>query len=507
MKGRSLSRRIGLVVTLITLVFMGLFFFESARRIYHQHLSKHLNELEELAHRLDQDISVYLFNIHEIENRENIHQKHRFMELHTLLQPLVEEYGEEGGFTSLGYYSKELEAIVAITPLMELENLLGFRIEEDHPSTSLYTDRPMQREISHVLRGKVARYAKLVFYRGEPIGHIWANLPVSVLYQKLFPSFILFLFLVLLGIGFGKFLSSYISKKILQATEMLEAHMDALRYGERDHSTSTGTSYEDLPLEFHPLFKRFYSSIEKIKDLTVELTVSTRLAALGDLVTVVAHDIRNPLSLILAKAQLGLQKSNDMREKKYFEGIIEASKIIDGFLERILLLAKFDTCNKRYFSIAHVLQELLDLWAPLMRQKEIQLNIMISDDLPEVMGDLVGFQQAFLNLFKNAIEATSTGGSITVQVEERENGICIRISDTGDGIPEEAQREIFRRFFTTKEDNGSGIGLAMAHSVITGQGGRIWFETREGEGTTFFILFPLGSIPVDETTREVLWVE
>lgn len=504
MKGWSLSRRVGLVVAVVTLLLMTLFFYESARRVYWLQLGEHLDQLEELTHRFSQDLSLYLSHITEIEDREKLECEDRFLEIHFLLQPLVEEIRAEEGPISLGYYSKEIEAIVAIAPLSEHQDLLGSSLDDQHPSLHLYTDRPMQRNIGHVMRGKVARYAKLVFYKGEPIGHIWANLPVSVFYKSLFPFFLLFLMLALLGLGLGGFLSCYLSKSILKATEMLGDQIDVLGNEELDHTTLSRSSHQNLPLEFHPLFERFFVSAEKIKDLTVELTISSRLAALGDLVTVVAHDIRNPLSLILARAQIGAQKTYDEESKKYFEGIIEASKMIDSFLERILLLARVDTCNKRRFSIAAILLDLLDLWGPLMKEKEMQLEVNISQDLPEVMGDPVGFQQAFLNLFKNAIEATSKGGAIMVRAEQIDEVVCIAISDTGAGIPEEAQGEIFKRFFTTKKTNGSGIGLAMAHSVITGQGGQIWFETRRGKGTTFYIEFPVAPFHREEISSEAL---
>lgn len=493
MKSISLSRRIGLAVTLSMLLSMTLFFLESTRGIYHRQLTEHLDELEELAHRFNQDLSSYLAHMVAIESNGNIHKEERIQEIHALLQPLVEKHVERNQLSSLGYYSHTLDSIVAITPFNELENLIGHPLDEDHPSSLLYTESPIQREVNHVLRGKVARYAMVVFWNGEPIGHLWANLPVGVFYKSILPSLLLFLFLAIIGVGFGRLLSIYLYRSILSATKALENRLDSLSHEAMDDSLFHKDE-KRVPLEFQSLYRRFAQSFKKIQNLTVELTISTRLAALGDLVTVVAHDIRNPLSLIMARAQLGAKSTCEEKSQKYFEGILDASRIMDQFLERILLLAKVDTVKKRRFSIHRVLTELIELWAPLLRKKNILFEASIEEDLPRVMGDPVGFQQAFLNLFKNAIEATSTGGSIKVEAFYKDGGVSISISDTGEGIPEEVQGQIFNRFFTTKDSKGSGIGLAMAHSVITGEGGRLWFETARGEGTTFFIQLPVDSL-------------
>ncbi len=500
MKSISLSRRIGLAVTIAILLSMALFFLESTRGIYHRQLTEHLDELEELAHRFSQELSSYLAQIVAIESSGEIHKEDRIQKLHALLQPLVEEHVERNQLSGLGYFSHSLDSIIAITPFNELEDLIGHSLGEDHPSNLLYTERPIQREVNNVLRGKVARYAMLVFWNGEPIGHLWANLPVGVFYKSILPSLLLFFFLALLGVGIGRLLSIYLYRSILSATEALENRLDSLSHEAID-DVLFHKDEKRVPLEFQPLYRRFIQTFEKIRSLTVELTISTRLAALGDLVTVVAHDIRNPLSLIMARAQLGAKRTTDETSQKYFEGILDASRIMDQFLERVLLLAKVDKVKKRRFSIHRVLKELLELWAPLLRQKKILLEVCIEEDLPRVMGDPIGFQQAFLNLFKNAIEATSTGGSIKVEALFKDGGVSISISDTGEGIPEDVQGQIFKRFFTTKDSKGSGIGLAMAHSVITGEGGRLWFETARGEGTTFFIQLPVDSLS-QELERE-----
>lgn len=507
MRDYHLSRRIGLVVTGTILVFSFLFFFESARRVYLSQLVDQINELEDLGHQFSQALSFHLPQIMELERREDWDREDRILAIHSLLQSTVESIVSEEELTGLGYYSKSLQAIVAITPWEESRDLLGASLVEDHPSVRLYTENSMQREVSRVFRGKVARYAKLIYWNGEPVGHLWANLPITVLYWSFLPSFLFSIFLGLIGVGFGLYLTRYISSSIKEATGALEEIMDNLWLGSVDEVPFNEERDQEIPLEFQPVYQRFSHSVLQIREMTLQLAISAKMAALGDLVTVVAHDIRNPLATIMARAQLGKQIAEGEKDQSMYDGILNASKLMDGFLERILQLAKTRQEKREWFSIHIALSEMLELWNPLLKEKEIQLSYMSNKDLPLVLGDSVGFQQAFLNLLKNAIEATPTGGKIQLSTDFEKEHILIHISDSGPGIPENIQKQIFHRFFTTKKQNGSGIGLALAHSIITEQGGKIWFTTTRGQGTTFYIQLPVSEVAdylqVEKTYPEV----
>lgn len=490
----NLSRRIGLLVTLTILVLTVLIFSESVRRIYQAQLMDHLNGLEDLAHTFSQRLSIHLPQILELEGKEEWGREKRILAINSLLQEEVDALIQQDS-TGLGYYSKALQAVVAIGPQEDFDVLLGISLGEDHPSLDLYNGRPMQRQVARVFRGQVARYAKLVYWQGEPVGHLWANLPVSVLYRSFLPSFLLSLFLGLLGVGMGLFLSLYITRIIKQATRALEGVMDTLYQDPMGEMIQIQEASPPLPQEFQPVYGRFSQLALQIREMNMELTISARLAALGDLVSVVAHDIRNPLSMIMARAQLGKQITTGEKDRSMYEGIIQASKLMDEFLERILLLARARKEKREWFSMDAVLSEMLELWAPLLKQKGILLQYQSHSDLPLILGDSVGFQQAFLNLLKNAIEVTPSGEKIVVNLQQKEEIIQLSITDAGPGIPEHIQEKIFNRFFTTKKQNGSGIGLALAHSVVNSQGGKIWFHTGMGKGTTFYVSIPLEPPP------------
>jgi signal transduction histidine kinase len=122
----------------------------------------------------------------------------------------------------------------------------------------------------------------------------------------------------------------------------------------------------------------------------------------------------------------------------------------------------------------------------------VRLEAMLSEDLPPVFVDKDQIQQTMINLILNAIEATETGGAITLGTEySPSNRICIiQVEDTGCGIPKEHLNSIFDPFFTTRA-SGTGLGLAITHSIIEQHGGKITVESTPGKGTSFSIMLPV----------------
>lgn len=125
----------------------------------------------------------------------------------------------------------------------------------------------------------------------------------------------------------------------------------------------------------------------------------------------------------------------------------------------------------------------------------IEIIKSLDPDLPKVPSDVQQLNHVFMNIILNAAEAMEGTGQLRVETLPSDNGcgILIRISDTGPGIPEDALPHVFEPFFTTKEQGkGTGLGLSLAYGIIENHGGRIWAESKIGEGTTFTIELPMG---------------
>jgi two-component system phosphate regulon sensor histidine kinase PhoR len=136
---------------------------------------------------------------------------------------------------------------------------------------------------------------------------------------------------------------------------------------------------------------------------------------------------------------------------------------------------------------------------PLAERQGLTLTVNLADDLPRVHADTKRIHQVVMNLVHNAIKFTPPGGVITVFVKQEEGAseLTIAVTDTGAGIPEDDVKRIFERFYKTdraRAQDGTGLGLAIAKHIVQGHGGRIWVESIEGVGSTFYFTLQVASL-------------
>jgi len=141
-------------------------------------------------------------------------------------------------------------------------------------------------------------------------------------------------------------------------------------------------------------------------------------------------------------------------------------------------------------SLNEVLHKTLQLLKPELDNRSINVKIRTARQLPSTPIDAGQMQQVLVNLVKNAIQAMTRGGTLTLQTAEGSDGVWVSVADTGGGIPQEQINRIFEPFYTTKE-KGSGLGLMIVQRIMRAHGGRIELESQVGRGTTFRIWLPL----------------
>jgi len=142
------------------------------------------------------------------------------------------------------------------------------------------------------------------------------------------------------------------------------------------------------------------------------------------------------------------------------------------------------------FSLNEVLLKTLDLLRPELNNRGVQLRIRTARQIPLAPIDPVQIQQVLVNLVKNAMQAMTKGGTLTLATGEGSDGVWVSVGDTGGGIPQEQLNRIFEPFYTTKK-KGSGLGLMIVQRIVRAHGGRIELESKVGRGTTFRIWLPL----------------
>ncbi len=235
-------------------------------------------------------------------------------------------------------------------------------------------------------------------------------------------------------------------------------------------------------------------NIEKHK-LEGKLHQSERLAALGEMIAGVSHEIRNPLGIIRSTAELLDSRVEGERLKRFSSIIVEESSRLNDILTEFLDFARPQLLRPVKCRVEDILDKnLLVLEAEFHRAGiDVLKHYRTGDYCIEADQDML--YRAFVNIFSNAVQAMPEGGLLSVEtaVSAGRNGdsrVEIQVKDTGGGIPKEALKKIFNPFFTTRE-NGTGLGLAIVRSIVDNHNGEIEVMSEEGGGATIIIRLPL----------------
>ncbi len=240
-------------------------------------------------------------------------------------------------------------------------------------------------------------------------------------------------------------------------------------------------------------------NITDMVNIEQRLQQSEKMAAIGDLSTYIAHEIRNPLFAIGGFANALLRSSSlDEMAKEKVRIILEESQRLDGILKNILNFARPTDGSVGEVDVEKVLRQTADLMSIGGGERNIVTEVVIAPELPKARGNMDQIKQCLINLVKNAQEAMPEGGVITMKAFMREHMVCISVGDTGVGIPPEVQKQLFSPFFSTK-NKGAGLGLAMTKKIIEEIGGKVNLSSTVGQGTTV-TLFLSPALAVSEYT-------
>ncbi len=235
------------------------------------------------------------------------------------------------------------------------------------------------------------------------------------------------------------------------------------------------------------------SDVTEKRELEDRVRHSEKLAVLGEMAAVMAHEIRNPLNAIAGFAQL-LQRRTGLDEKIHQQiGIIvhEAFRI-DAIISDILDFVHQKKCVLKKIELEPILDRVAEHRRQAPGNKRVELSLRVEKPLPPIHGDADRIERVLANLVNNAWEAIEGEGRVEISVRraaEERPGVVIAVSDNGCGIEPENLNKIFKPFFTTKT-TGTGLGLAVIRRIVEEHGGRIEVDSRPGQGTNFQIYLP-----------------
>jgi len=245
---------------------------------------------------------------------------------------------------------------------------------------------------------------------------------------------------------------------------------------------------------------KIIGAIDSFRDVTKEKEIDK---AKTEFVSLASHQLRTPLTSVKWYSEMLLEEDAgklNKKQKRYAVAIYQGNERMIELVRNLLNVSRIEmgnlAVNLKLTDIGEILRKIVKEQAPFIKRKKHDVVVEISEGLPKIFTDPQLSLMIFQNLLGNAIKYTPTGGKITCIMEKKDKEIIIGIKDTGIGIPENQQNKIFQKL--SRGDNairqypgGTGLELYVTKAMVDALSGRIWFKSKENEGTTFWIALPI----------------
>jgi signal transduction histidine kinase len=308
----------------------------------------------------------------------------------------------------------------------------------------------------------------------------------------------------ILGIGLGGTVAGLVIRRVTAPLKSLQENVEAVGRGEFDRKVPSDSTDEigQLANSFNQMTQNLDQSKRELETARNRLVQSEKLSALGEFIAGIAHELNNPLTVMLGYSQLLAESDLDEEVQEDLKQIADSAERCQAVVKNLLSFARQRPPERLRVDINELLEVTIRFMHYELHTSGIQIERRLADGLSPVMGDADQLQQVFLNLARNAQQAMEeSGGKGTLHVVTRnhdESTVEIRVTDSGPGIPPQAIDKIFDPFFTSKDaGKGTGLGLSVSYGIIREHGGHIYAESPPGEGATFVIQLP--SIQADVT--------
>jgi signal transduction histidine kinase len=248
-----------------------------------------------------------------------------------------------------------------------------------------------------------------------------------------------------------------------------------------------------------------YDELKDIRDIIFdafrESYIRQKFDELSDkIISMVSHELKTPLTSIKGFAETIIQEDLNKSEIIKFANIIynEADRL-NRLVNSLLNLSRLESAkvnfNIKKVDIKEIVENVIELMYPKIKNSNIKLNREYEDEMfYEALVDEDKTEQIIINLIDNAVKYTPKEGIITIGIKNKESEVLVYVKDTGIGIPENEKHKIFEKFYRTTISSsisqGIGLGLVITKYLVEGQGGKIWFESEENVGTTFYFTLP-----------------
>lgn len=205
-----------------------------------------------------------------------------------------------------------------------------------------------------------------------------------------------------------------------------------------------------------------------------------------------AHELRNPLTSVYSSIQLIELQHPEVKDFKYWSSLTCDLEYMNSLISELSSFSKSERLSLTKFSLRAMLEQISLSFAASIAESEVEYTSRLDSALPIIIGDEIKMKEVFLNLLRNAYEASLPDKKIYLEAFANETEVIVRIQDTGCGISKEHLPTIFEPFVTHKKE-GTGLGLAICDHVVKAHHGKIAVESAPGVGTVFTVSFPLAN--------------
>lgn len=236
--------------------------------------------------------------------------------------------------------------------------------------------------------------------------------------------------------------------------------------------------------------QRLDEALTELKAAQAQRLQSAKLAAIGEVTAIVAHEIRSPLSTIGGFARsIARQPDRLERNARNAQIIVEEVERLERILGDLLDFSKPSEPELSMIQLGPILESVAESIRYDARAEDVQVQLDLAENVPDVLADPKQVRQILQNLVNNALEAMQQAGTLTLGLAERNGAVEMYVQDTGEGIPVERMEQIFDTFYTSKP-TGTGLGLALCKKLVAQHGGELLVESEEGRGARFTVSFP-----------------
>ena len=256
---------------------------------------------------------------------------------------------------------------------------------------------------------------------------------------------------------------------------------------------TTLTSHISFVMENVLIYDSLQNSKQQLQEIYPQLLQLEQMARIGEMASMVAHEIRNPLGIIRSSAQYLLEDLyNSESSKELLDFIVDEIDRLNQVVNNLLDIARVKLPSFSEVYIDELITQMLEQWEKSHNHNPtVVITQTGSPGRRPIYADEKQLRQVFLNLIQNSEEAMPDGGKLNINFSEDQinEGVIVSVCDTGQGISEEVAKDVFKKFYTTKE-NGLGLGLAICQQIIEAHKGKISFKSVPGKGTTVTVWLP-----------------